>query len=106
MRPLLLAFLIAGIAGCGRDPIAPPISSTLIFRAASNCPTGTVELTVDEVVKGSYSMFPNATVKSFTMQAGDHSAEARQVGGAGIVWEKAEFNVRENETFTLELMCP
>jgi hypothetical protein len=106
MRSLLLVLLIAGIAGCGRDPIAPPVSSTLIFRAASNCPTGTVELTVDDVVKGNYAMHPNATVKSFTVDAGAHTAEAREIGGSGLTWPRINFNVRENESFTLDMTCP
>lgn len=109
MRSLLLALLIAslaGIAGCGRDPVAPPVSSTLIFRASSSCPNGTVELTVDDVVKGNYAMFPNATVQSFTVEAGAHTAEAREIGGSGLAWPKIDFNVRENESFTLEMTCP
>lgn len=106
MRTLLLVLLIAGIAGCGRDPIAPPVSGTLIFRASSSCPAGTVELTVDDVVKGNYAMHPNTTVKSFTVDAGAHTAEARQIGGSGLTWPRIDFNVRENESFTLEMTCP
>ncbi len=105
MRSLLAVLLIAGIAACGRDPIAPPVSGTLIFRASSSCHTGTVELTVDDVVKGNYAMYPNATVKSFTVDAGAHSAEAREIGGSGLTWPRIDFNVRERESFTLDMTC-
>jgi hypothetical protein len=101
---LFSAALLLTVQGCKDDPVSPR-TGTLIFRADAGCTARTVELTVDDVVKGQYAMHPATTVQSFTVTEGDHTAEAREIGGAGLAWSKTPFNVRPNETFTLNMLC-
>jgi hypothetical protein len=109
MRRLVLAVavaVLAAVSACKDDPVAPRENATVIFRAAANCPTGTVELTLDGVVKGQYQMRPNSTVQSFGVAAGNHTAGAREIGGSGLAWLDLNFNVQANQTVTLNLPCP
>lgn len=106
MRPLRLAATVATLvllAACGGDPTRPE-TATLVFRADASCPTGAVELTVDDVVKGQFAMNPGSTIKSFTVSAGNHTAEARLVSGTGG-WDEVHFIVDANQTYTLNLVC-
>lgn len=104
LAALALAAVLVALPACKDDPVSPR-TGTVVFRADAGCPNGTVELSLDGVVKGQYAMVPDATVQSFTVAAGPHTAGARQIGGAGLVWEDAEFTLQANTTFTLDMLC-
>ena len=103
LRIAATAAVLAILVACGGEPTKPK-SGTLVFRADAACPAGTVELTVDDVVKGQYAMSPGNTVQSFTVTAGNHSAEARMVSGGGT-WPKIQFVVPAEGTYTLNMTC-
>lgn len=107
MRPfaaLALVLALAAAPACKDDPVSPR-TGTVVFRADAECTTRTVELTLDGEVKGQFEMLPDATVKSFTVAEGAHTAGAREIGGEGLVWQDTDFTVRATETFTLNMLC-
>jgi hypothetical protein len=104
LATLVLAVALLALPACKDDPVSPR-TGTVVFTADAACPNGTVELSLDGEVKGQFAMVPNATVQSFTIAEGAHTAGARQIGGAGLVWEDTDFTLQANTTFTIDMLC-
>ena len=106
MRPFRAAATAAVLlilAACGSEPTKAQ-TGTLVFHADASCPSCTVELTVDDVVKGAYALHPGSTVQSFTVSAGNHTAEAQMTDGSGF-WPEVHFIVDADQTYTLSMQC-
>ena len=105
-RLLIVAVMIAlaGTAAC-KDGSGPAGSGTLIFAADFDCPTGTVELSIDRTVRGQYAMHPGTTIQSFVVSSGQHTGSARMIGGQGFVWDSLAVIVPADRTVELRLIC-
>jgi len=106
MRLLVTATMVSfGLFAACSDSSGPSGQGTLVFSAASNCPNGIVELSIDKAVKGQYTMAPSATIQSFSVSAGQHTGGARQIGGQGFVWDSLAVIVPANRSVGLRLTC-
>lgn len=108
MKTVRLALLAVCLAcgGGGDKATAPTQQGTLIFKLdpVTCVGTGAIELFVDGTSQGQYTFSPG-TQKGFPVQAGPHTAGAREASAGGYVWPTQNVNVPANSTWTTLLVC-
>lgn len=106
-RALVVASLLAFVAtGCGGDSNGPPTNGTLVFKTdASTCGRGIVELFIDGSTQGQF-VFDPGMARPFSVDAGNHTAGAREIGGTGVMFATSNVDVPPNGSFTYLLICP
>lgn len=98
------ALLGGSAAGC-RDSSGPGATGSLIVYVDITCPAGSIEVTVDGQVLGTYPYTPGSTAHSFTVDAGQHVVSARETAGSGLAWQEMAIRVEADRTTTLNMHC-
>lgn len=103
--PILVFLSTLTLGACG--DAAGPSATTITFRVDEiTCSGGaTVEITIDDVIQGSYH-FDAGAQRTFPVSAGFHSVRAQgEEPGDGFVNLEREVTVPEGEDFTVVLSC-
>jgi hypothetical protein len=107
LRHLILLCALA-VSACGGDESTGPTVQNGTLRFVLDQVTctgsGSLELFIDATSQGTYSFSPGVS-RSFTVQAGSHTAGAREIGGSGYAWPTGTVTVPVNNIYSLSLTC-
>lgn len=105
MRVLLMLFVLVACGG-GGDKVTAPQNGVLVFKLdpVTCTGSGTVEPFIDGTSQGQFPMTPGSQ-QSFTVQAGSHTAGAREIPTGGYVWPTQNVTVPANGSWTTLLGC-
>jgi hypothetical protein len=107
LRHLVLVCALAGSACGGDDSTGPTVQNgtlRFVLDQVTCTGSGSIELFIDGTSQGIYSFTPGAE-RSYTVQAGSHTAGAREIGGTAYVWPTQTIAVPVNSTYSLSLTC-